>query len=253
MVQYHISLEVAAGIFRGIKAKNGRITTPLGPLETAAMTPVPAYFVPKSSTVTIPVNSLLKNNFRGSMVSEWFGGQSRVLRMLKAADLQKAVLRIQALLPIGLFTRSDHIGNVLFQFPQEIAFCKLSHMESGFTCSVTFDERVRAAERYALSVFTAHDELLMDHHAATGKGGGDLTLDLSDTGGPYVIALTDTEHGIPILRQGVPGDYLQHGYQRGHAGGVENGAAGRAGRGKQPAWDRSALADPAQPLWIFIP
>ena len=199
-VQYHISLEAAADILREIQAQNGQIATPLGPLETALMTSVPAYFVPRCSTVTILVNSVLKNNFRGSMVSEWFGEQDRILRMLKAAELQKAALRIRELLPIDLFTLSDHIGNVLFQFPQEIAFCKLSHTETAVTCSVSFDERVQSTEKYALNVFTDHDELLMDHHAAMGKDGS-LALYLSNTGGPYVIALTDMENGIPILWQ----------------------------------------------------
>lgn len=200
VVRYHLSLEEAAGVFRELTAQTGQITTPLGPLETAPLTPVPAYFVPKSSTVTIPANSLLKNNFRGSMVSEWFGGRDRILRMLKMAELQKAALRIREMLPIDLFTLSDHVGNILFQFPQEIAFCRLSHTQSGAVCSVVFDKRLRSTEQYALSVFTTHDELLMDYHAAVGKNGV-LSVDISNTGGPYIIALTDLKHGIPILRQ----------------------------------------------------
>ena len=199
VVQYHISLEAAIDIFRSITAQGRRLPTPLGSLEIAAMTPIPTHFAPKDSTVSIPVNSLLKNNFRGSLVSEWFGGRDSIQQMLKETDLQKAALRIRELLPIDLFTLSDHIGNVLFQFPQEIAFCKLSHTESAITC--IFDERVWSTEKYSLSVFTDHDELLMDYHAAMGAGGHSLTLELLNTGGPYVITLTDMEHGIPILRQ----------------------------------------------------
>lgn len=201
VVQYRISLDGAVDLFREIAAGNRQLPTPLGALETASLTPVPPYFVPKSSTVTIPVNELLKNNFRGGMAVEWFGGRDGVLRMLKEADLQKAALRIRELLPLDLFTLSDHIGNVLFQFPQEIAYCKLSHAEPDSTCSVIFDERVRSIEGYSLSVFTAHDELLMDHRAAMGREDHQLEVNISNTGGPYVISLTDMEHGIPILRQ----------------------------------------------------
>lgn len=200
-VRYRISLDASIDLFRKIATGNRQIPTPLGPLETASLTPVPAYFVPKSSTVTIPVNKLLKNNFRGGMALEWFGGRDAILQMLKKTDLQKAALRIRELLPLDLFTLSDHISNVLFQFPQEIAYCKLSHAEPDSTCSVIFDERVQSIERYSLSVFTAHDELLMDHRVATGGGEHKLELNISNTGGPYVVALTDMEHGIPILRQ----------------------------------------------------
>ena len=201
VVQYRISLDGSVGLFRQITAGNRRFPTPLGPLETASLTPVPAYFVPKSSTVTIPINELLKNSLRGDMAMEWFGGRDTILRMLKETDLQQAALRIRELLPLDLFTLSDHIGNVLFQFLQEIAHCKLSHAEPDSTCSVIFDERVQSIERYSLSVFTAHDELLMDHHAVIGKEGHQLELSISNTGGPYVVALTDMEYGIPILRQ----------------------------------------------------
>lgn len=201
VAQYRISLDTSVGLFRQITAGSRQLPTPLGPLETAPLMPVPAYFVPKSSTVTIPVNELLKNNFRGGMAMEWFGGRGAILRILKETNLQQVALRVRELLPLDLFTLSDHIGNVLFQFPQGIAYCKLSHAEPDSTCSVIFDERVQSIERYSLSVFTAHDELLMDHHAAMGREGNQLELNISNTGGPYVVALTDMEYGIPILRQ----------------------------------------------------
>lgn len=200
-MQYRISLDASVGLFRQIAAGNRQLPTPLGSLEMASLTPVPVYFVPKSSTVTIPVNELLKNNFRGCMAVEWFGGRGAIFRMLKQPTLQQAALRIRELLPLDLFTLSDHIGNVLFQFPQEIAYCKLFHAEPDSTCSVIFDKRVQSIERYSLSVFTAHDELLMDHHASMGRGDHQLELNISNTGGPYVITLTDMEYGIPILRQ----------------------------------------------------
>lgn len=131
------------------------------------------------------------------MAVEWFGGRNAILRMLKETALQRVVLRIRELLPLDLFTLSDHIGNVLFQLPQEIAYCKLSHAGPDNICTVIFDERVQSI----LSVFTAHDELLMDHHAARRMKNRQLEVNISNTGGPYVVALTDMEYGIPILRE----------------------------------------------------
>jgi len=197
--QYRISLDTAIEIFCEITAKSREISTPLGPLQTAPLTPIPAYFVPNDSSLTVPANRLLKNNFRGSMAVEWFGSPDS--RICKEADLQKAALRIRELLPIDLFTLSDHIGNVLFQFPQQIAFCKLSSLESDISCSIIFDERVQSLGKYSCSVFTKYDHALMNFHASMGKNQHELVVNVARTGGPYVITLVDMEQGIPILQQ----------------------------------------------------
>lgn len=203
VAQYRISLEQALELCRQLQSGAEQVQTPLGALtlseERSAMPPT---FVPIDSTRTIPLYRVLKNNFcGGSMVVEWFGANEPIQARLGEKELRRLTLRIRELLPLDLFSLCDRIGNVVFQLPEQIAFCTLSGSEHTTTCTVVFDERVTDPGKYWVSAMSEIDHTLVGAQIAGGAGKRAWTLTLGETGGPYVITVLDPEHHIPILQQ----------------------------------------------------
>ncbi|MCF6459523.1 VPA1262 family N-terminal domain-containing protein [Clostridium sp. Cult3] len=82
--------------------------------------PLPKQFIPKDGTETVPLNSVLKNNFyNGSYVLEFFDQEKQELRDVLESDklLGKICKCVTELLPIDLLYIRDRIGNIIFQFP----------------------------------------------------------------------------------------------------------------------------------------
>lgn len=200
--QYHISVRDAILMCGQVRPDCNQLTLESGKLSVSQLTPAPSMFVPMDSTLTVPLNRVLKNNFcGGSMVAEWFGDKSDIQSLLSEKELQRAALRIRELVPIDIFTLSDRIGNVIFQCPAQIAFCELSGSEHDTQITVYFDDRVQNTDQYLLSVMTDHDKTLMGFRMSRAKQRDALTATVESTGGPYVISVTDTRHGIPVLHQ----------------------------------------------------
>lgn len=202
LVQYHISIETALTICQQIEDGAEHIETPFGPLQLDHLKPVPSIFVPSDSTLTLPLNRILKNNFRGgSMTLEYFCEKKNIYERVPQKDIKRSALRIRELLPVDIFTISDRIGNVIFQLPEQIAHVQLSGNENSVTCKVIFDNRVPDRSRYCLTMFTEHDHAIMGFASVQGVFKNELSLSVEDTGGPYTITLTDTSYHIPVLQQ----------------------------------------------------
>lgn len=202
VAQYKASLDYAISFYQEVQSGIKKANTPFGKLIIPEMTQVPPIFVPVDSTQTALMNRILKNNFcGGSMVLEWFGGKSTLRSLLNEKELQKATLRIREILPIDLFTVSDRIGNILFQLPEQIVFCKLSGTQNNTFCTIVFDKRIEHPEKYIVTTMTDTDHILIEAQVITNRCEHEWKLTLGETGGPYVITVMDTEHHIPVLRQ----------------------------------------------------
>lgn len=202
IAQCRTSLDYAISFYQEIQSGANKVNTPFGELIIPEMTQVPPTFVPADSTQTILLNRILKNNFcGGSMVLEWFGAPTAIYSLLNEKELQKATLRIRELLPVDLFTVSDRIGNILFQLPEQIAFCKLSGAQDRTICTITFNELVEHPKKYVVITTTDIDHTLMGTQIMTNRYEHEWLLTLDETGGPYIITVMDTEHHIPILQQ----------------------------------------------------
>lgn len=175
-------------------------------LNLSSMSPVPSIFVPVNGTKSIPLNRVIKNNFNaGSMLIEWFGEKDSIKCVLDSEELKKAELRIQELLPIDLFTINDRIGNVVFQVPSEISWCKLSGKEEdSITCEFRFDRRIRDLSKYILYIATDLDDVLIGSSTICETENETITLKIPYTGGPYIVTLMDTVNHIPVYQQTVP-------------------------------------------------
>ena len=199
--QYRISVEDAIDFYLQIERGTNPIETEFGLLNHSVSSSSPPTFVPSNSTKTIPFNRVLKNNFcGGSMIVEWLGNEGGCKDFLSTEELTRLKLRIRELIPIDLFTISDKVGNIIFQLPEQIAFCNLSGDENTTICSVVLDERVDP-KNYYLSAYTDFDDGLMDFSAAQSFDTHEISLILAETGGPYVITVVDKENNIPILQQ----------------------------------------------------
>lgn len=85
--------------------------------------PLPKQFIPTDSTVIIPLNSVLKNNFyNGSYILEFFDQEKEELRDVLESEklLDKICTCIREFLPIDLLYIRDRIGNIIFQFPSRM-------------------------------------------------------------------------------------------------------------------------------------
>lgn len=199
--QSHISVANAALLCNQLEPNCKELELESGSLMLSGLTPIPAVFVPRDSTLSIPLNRLLKNSYcGGSMVAEWFGDAGDIHKLLSEKELRRAALRIRELLPIDLFTLSDRIGNIIFQFPSQVAFCELSGSEHSTEITAHFDDRVQNINQYILSIMTDHDHTLVGYRIGQPQQ-RDLVATVETTGGPYVITLTDIRHGIPVLHQ----------------------------------------------------
>ncbi|WP_201508102.1 VPA1262 family N-terminal domain-containing protein [Psychrobacter proteolyticus] len=91
-------------------------------------------FAPSDSTIGIPLNNILKNNyFSGSYVYEWFNVEKSHLKFLfeKPALLQELSSKVSHYLPLGIASLSDKLGNLILQLPISIIHSKISHQKLG--------------------------------------------------------------------------------------------------------------------------
>lgn len=90
------------------------------PVLVGTLTPVSKQFVPPNSTIEVPLNAVLKNNFfSGSHVLELFDIQKAAHLDFEEnpTALQELSQCITGLVPLQLASLSDRLGNIIVQFP----------------------------------------------------------------------------------------------------------------------------------------
>ena len=202
VVQYQVTIEEALSICEQFCNNTTHLHTPLGLLNLGELSRWPNVFVPVDSTVLIPLNRVIKNNFvGGSMIAEWHGKDNHAVEALTDKEIKKAVQRIKKIVPIDLLTISDRIGNIIVQFPARIAHCSLIGSEKSTTCDVVFDERSIDLQRYIIHVYTDHDRTLICTSSAVIASSHKMQISLERTAGPYRISVLDIQNNIPVLVQ----------------------------------------------------
>jgi hypothetical protein len=202
IVQYQVTIEEAKNILEQLCNNTTQIKTPLGLLIVGELIREPNAFVPVDSTVRIPLNRIIKNNFvGGSMVAEWHGKDNHATDILTDKERQQTVQRILEILPIDLKTISDRIGNVIVQFPSQIAHCNLFGREEMVFCEVVFNERSKDLQRYVIHAYTDYDGVLIYPSSGIKVSSHKMLILLKRTGGPYCISVLDIQNNIPILAQ----------------------------------------------------
>lgn len=142
-----VSLEECGQAFAQLctHTQDGCVDIGSGKLCIGAMEAVPSVFVPYDSTLEIPVNRVLKNNFlNGSYVLEFFDTQKNFFASLSKPQKKLLSDKLAEYLPIDLFTIADRVGNILFQFPSlNVRYrYQVRNEETVFHHSLTLDPRI---------------------------------------------------------------------------------------------------------------
>jgi hypothetical protein len=90
------------------------------PLQVGILIPVPTQFVPPDSTLLVPLNNVLKNNFwSGAYLIEFADPDKSQLQPFfdEPPRLQELSEAIQKFVPIRIASLSDRLGNVIVQLP----------------------------------------------------------------------------------------------------------------------------------------
>lgn len=111
--------------------KNSQVWNASGQdLQTDSLIEMPQTFIPSNSTVTVPLNNILKNNFfEGSHIFEWFDViKSNVNFLFKNPTyLQVLSEEINKYIPLKIAFVSDRLGNLILQLPVTIIPSVLNH------------------------------------------------------------------------------------------------------------------------------
>lgn len=201
IMQQSLKTAEAIKIFESIESGNDVISINNNKLKIGQLNPAPFLFVPSDSSVTIPYNRILKNNFRGgSMVFEFYKDNKNIAD-IDRKQFEKALIRIRELIPIDLFTLSDKVGCVVFQLPQQIAYCKLETAGENIICSAILNERVKNYQNYRLTGYVEHDKMMVNYQSIQGNKSRVIQLKNNYVGGRYNICLINTLYNVPVLQQ----------------------------------------------------
>ena len=142
-----VSLEECGQAFAQLftHIQDGCVDIGSGKLCIGAMEAVPPVFVPPDSTLEIPLNRVLKNNFlNGSYVLEFFDAQKTFFASLPKPQKELLADKLAEYLPIDLFTIADRVGSILFQFPSlNVRYrYQVRNEETAFHHSLTLDPRI---------------------------------------------------------------------------------------------------------------
>ncbi|MGP8434964.1 VPA1262 family N-terminal domain-containing protein [Paraburkholderia fungorum] len=131
--RFRVSPDHVGGALRHLEITGEWKLKPV-PLRVGKLTSVPPQFVPADTHVAHPWNGVLKNNFfDGSHVLELFDGEKSDHQFLlkKPELLRKLAELLRQYVPLGIDGLSDRIGNVLIQFPVNVAATRFGQHQDG--------------------------------------------------------------------------------------------------------------------------
>jgi hypothetical protein len=132
IMRYHMSIKDVEKAFAALLEGN-KWSYQGDELLIGKLTPLPKQFIPRDEIKSVPLNSILKNNFfNGSYIIEFFDEGKQDLREILESDdnLKKICNHINKIIPIDLLYIKDRIGNIIFQFPSTLLSVKTRSLES---------------------------------------------------------------------------------------------------------------------------
>lgn len=167
-----------------INRSSGETNLGEGKLQIGTLEGVPKTFVQQNSTKKIPLNKILKNNFRnGCYILEFFDVDKSVSSSLTADEFRKLTDTIYNTIPIDLFTISDRIGNFVFQFPSlnvNVSY-HTDESEQTLTYQVSMEHAGESQEQFLLlSECTMDNTIIGSGSTIFSKEGTEITFDMGD-------------------------------------------------------------------------
>lgn len=144
-----------------------------GTLKIGRLEEVPPIFVQQNSSKEVPLNKVLKNNFRnGSYLIDFFDVEKPFLKLLSKRDIKKLCEMIYQYIPIDLLTISDRMGNFIFQFPSlnvDIHY-QTDERKETLLYKIRTDERLPEFAKYYLTAELINDNTVVGFSAAEVQG-----------------------------------------------------------------------------------
>lgn len=162
ITRYHLTLEQATERFAELlHHKNWDDELEIGQLQA-----IPKQFVPKNGTVSVPLNSVLKNNFdNGSYILEFFDSGKAITEQLEE-ELEELCDHIRGYLPVDLLYIRDRIGNIIFQFPSTLLAWTVRSLQSweGTSVNVAWHPKLTTIPDVGIQSVSLYDNNIMGFH-----------------------------------------------------------------------------------------
>lgn len=126
--------------------KIGEVNLNIGKLEG-----VSGVFVQEDSTIIVPLNRILKNNFHnGSYILEFFDIEKNLKKTLDKEQYKKLTDKIHQIIPLDLFSLEDRLGNIIFQFPSYNSSVNYTTdtLEQDINVKIEIDKRIKGSENF---------------------------------------------------------------------------------------------------------
>lgn len=186
-----------APLFRNIGSQDWRPAGQL--LRLGELVPVPTQFIAPDLATPIPLNRVLKNNFwSGSHVLEWADPNKTPLKPLldeprRLKDLSDAV---RPLVPFGLASLSDRLGNLIVQLPVTILVARFGHLQASGDMLLTVQWHPKATQRPLRTSCTLRYDGAISATMSASAAAPQTVLPMADGPGAYWGTVWDDEHRI---------------------------------------------------------
>ena len=169
-------------------------------------------FIKCDATTSVPLNSILKNNFyNGSYIIEFFDMEKSFLNgILESKTLEKISNHVKSNLPIDLQFMNDRIGNIIFQFPSNLMEIQCTSTEDwdGFNIKLVTDERIKTKDHYALIISDNFDETTSSFNLTSGLTQEEFTVVSGNSDSLNTIQVIDTRNQLILSSQTL--NFIKH-------------------------------------------
>ena len=175
------------------------------PLQTGDLVSMPTQFVPPDSSGPAPWNRVLKNNFwNGSHVFEWADARKAALQPLfdDPPRLQQLSEAVRALVPVGLASLSDRLGNIVVQLPVTVLIAKFAELRASGDFLLTLAWHAKATPRPLRAFCTAAYDDAISAFSSVTVDGAETLLPMHDGQGLHRGALWDDENRLLLAATG---------------------------------------------------
>jgi len=174
-------------------------------LDVGRLAAVPTQFIPADSTVVVPWNNVLKNNFwNGSYVVELADPDKAEFQLFfdRPSVLQELSEQIQAFAPLRLASLSDRLGNLAFQIPITVLTATFAQQRLSGDNIVSIGWHPKATPRALRAVCDMQFDNTLTGYASAEVNAGSTTIPASAGQGMLRAALWDEDNRVLLAATG---------------------------------------------------
>lgn len=174
-------------------------------LQVGPLVAVPTQFVPADTTVIVPWNNVLKNNFwNGSYVIELADPNKAELKLFfdSPPALQELSEQVQTVAPIRLASLSDRLGNLAFQIPITALTATFAHQRLSGDVVVSLGWHPKVKPRRLRAVCDMQFDDTLTGYASVEVNGDSATVPTAAGKGMLRAALLDEESRVVLAAMG---------------------------------------------------